>query len=127
RSCSRPTTGCGSDGRRPMSRAGLLARVLAAAALAAATLLLYHGIGRFDLAGPELLPEAAALVARGPDAAPGWQRDGRAVPDGADGLHLQNDDPRGKAVVYRALPVPPGASHLSLAAELRLQDVAGGI
>lgn len=100
----------------------ILARALLAAALAAATLLLYLGIGRFDLTGPELLPPLPAQPGPSTD----WQMRGEVVPDGAGGVMLHNADPAGHAVLFQRLAVPAGISHLSLSARIRLDGVHGG-
>ena len=98
----------------------LLLRALAAILLAAVTLLLYLGIGRFVENGAELLPP---LDASGPG---GWQRSGEVLADGPGGVALQNADPAGAATLSALLPVPAGARFLSLSAEIRMTGVAGG-
>lgn len=100
----------------------ILARALPAAALAAATLVLYLGIGRFELTGPELLPPVPAES----DLSTGWQSRGAVTPDGAGGVVLHNADPTGHAVLFHRLTVPAGTTHLALSARIRLEDVTGG-
>ncbi|MFC3230918.1 VanZ family protein [Marinibaculum pumilum] len=99
---------------------GLLLRALAAVLLAAVTLLLYLGIGRFVESGAELLPPLDA------SGSGGWQRSGQVLANGPGGAALRNADPAGAATLSALLPVPPDARFLRLSAEIRMADVAGG-
>jgi len=106
----------------------VLARLALAVLLAAATLFLYLGVGRFALTGPELLPSPPGAAA--PDGSEiqhgGWRIRGDVGVQGAGHVHLRNGEPSGQASLFRLLPVPAGASHLALSAEIHLRDVVGG-
>jgi len=105
----------------PLPRARVLARFTVIAVLAAATLLLYLGIGRFIVEGPEQLPNGD--FSAGLD---GWTRSGDVSLVAPGVVRIVNDAAPRSAGIQRLLPGGAATIYLNLSGEMRLTGVVGG-
>ena len=92
-----------------------------AALLAAVTLLLYVGIGRFIVEGPEQLPNGS--FSAGLD---GWTKLGEISLVAPGVVRIANDQPAKSAGIQRLLPGSDVTTYLNLSGEVRVDSVIGG-